>query len=78
LVEQRTENPRVGGSIPPLATIPAKSIGYHPRGPLNPAPTIGLLIRLPTVTELETVTVMDKARPWVYVRQIEILEAGAD
>src|SRR5690348_8577924 len=22
LVEQRTENPRVGGSIPPLATIP--------------------------------------------------------
>jgi hypothetical protein len=25
LVEQRTENPRVGGSIPPLATIPVKS-----------------------------------------------------
>jgi hypothetical protein len=25
LVEQRTENPRVGGSIPPLATM--KSIG---------------------------------------------------
>ena len=24
LVEQRTENPRVGGSIPPLATTPAK------------------------------------------------------
>src|ERR1700741_4653672 len=26
LVEQRTENPRVGGSIPPLATILPKSI----------------------------------------------------
>ncbi len=24
LVEQRTENPRVGGSIPPLATISVK------------------------------------------------------
>jgi hypothetical protein len=25
LVEQRTENPRVGGSIPPLGTIPQLS-----------------------------------------------------
>ena len=27
-VEQRTENPRVGGSIPPLGTIFIKSITY--------------------------------------------------
>jgi F0F1-type ATP synthase membrane subunit c/vacuolar-type H+-ATPase subunit K len=27
LVEQRTENPRVGGSIPPLATIQSKLFG---------------------------------------------------
>jgi hypothetical protein len=26
LVEQRTENPRVGGSIPPLATISIQSV----------------------------------------------------
>ena len=26
LVEQRIENPRVGGSIPPLATIPLKGL----------------------------------------------------
>ena len=29
LVEQRTENPRVGGSIPPLATSPYNSITYN-------------------------------------------------
>ena len=26
LVEQRTENPRVGGSIPPLGTIPLRNL----------------------------------------------------
>ena len=26
LVEQRTENPRVGGSIPPLGTIPSPRV----------------------------------------------------
>ena len=30
LVEQRTENPRVGGSIPPLATSPYNSNTYNP------------------------------------------------
>ena len=30
LVEQRTENPRVGGSIPPLGTTFPTSIGPHP------------------------------------------------
>ena len=29
LVEQRTENPRVGGSIPPLATIPSTSMHHE-------------------------------------------------
>jgi hypothetical protein len=28
LVEQRTENPRVGGSIPPLATIINKTFSF--------------------------------------------------
>jgi hypothetical protein len=32
LVEQRTENPRVGGSIPPLATI----LFRHLRRPITP------------------------------------------
>jgi hypothetical protein len=32
LVEQRTENPRVGGSIPPLATIFFKSPALYARG----------------------------------------------
>ena len=30
LVEQRTENPRVGGSIPSLATIKTQKAGYSP------------------------------------------------
>jgi hypothetical protein len=30
LVEQRIENPRVGGSIPPLATIPFKRLRAFP------------------------------------------------
>ena len=34
LVEQRTENPRVGGSIPPLGTISLKSynLNMHSNG----------------------------------------------
>ena len=28
LVEQWTENPRVGGSIPPLGTIPSMQLGF--------------------------------------------------
>jgi hypothetical protein len=31
-VEQRTENPRVGGSIPSRATISVQSVGQH--GPM--------------------------------------------
>ncbi len=33
LAEQRTENPRVGGSIPPLATIFTEKIGIKRKGP---------------------------------------------
>lgn len=34
LVEQRTENPRVGGSTPSLATINSITKGYHFDSPL--------------------------------------------
>ena len=39
LVEQRTENPRVGGSIPPLATIIVRTTPYGLDGfkPINRA-----------------------------------------
>ena len=37
LVEQRTENPRVGGSIPPLGTIfPTKQVGERIRRLYSP------------------------------------------
>ncbi len=45
---RRTENPRVGGSIPPLATTSISSIAYKPRDPVHQAPTIGLIVRRST------------------------------
>jgi hypothetical protein len=42
LVEQRTENPRVGGSIPPLGTIKINGLAEFP------APGLcSILLRLP-------------------------------
>ena len=77
-VGKEPENPHVGGSIPPLATTSIKSIGYPSRGPSNRVPTLGLLIRLSISAMLATVTVIDKARLSVYVRQLEIMKALGD
>jgi hypothetical protein len=47
LVEQRIENPRVDGSIPPLATIQwFYSIPRSSKTLIKPAPNIGLRVFL--------------------------------
>ncbi len=61
LVEQRIENPRVGGSIPPLATkIPARA---------QPAKLGSLLLALETITishEPDAIDDFPSALPVVY------------
>ena len=37
-VEQRTENPRVGGSIPPPATLATSALARSPQGTNRPKP----------------------------------------
>ena len=58
----RTENPRVGGSIPPLATTSIKSIAYRLRDPSNRVPTIGLVIRVWNSGELLPAAAVNDSR----------------